>query len=348
MVGDQFVAENNGVRCKLRIHFGSDDLARTYLADMPDPAWESILSVHVMRARRSNSVFGEWRRRAVRDLSRRGIAGRVRTEAFAIIPAHGYFPDFLTPPEGRLGLEPALDAILATPPRRIGTELGHLAKPPDGAYASALSGRGAAPRRRLVRTLRRYHAAAVAPYWPDIATRAQADRALRVQAMREGGIDALLSGLGPAIRWRPPVLEVDYPVERDLWLDGRGLVLIPSYFCWRNPVALADADLPPTLVYPMDHERGWLTARSPATADPADPTARLLGPTRAAILRGTSSGATTGQLADRVGITPAGVSQHTATLRESGLITSHRRDRYTVHVLTRLGEALLRGRTTAA
>ncbi|MGW0561714.1 hypothetical protein ACWDZ4_14150 [Streptomyces sp. NPDC003016] len=42
--------------------------------------------------------------------------------------------------------------------------------------------------------------------------------------------------------WRPPVLEVDHPVGRDLQLEGRGLLLIPSYFCWRRPITLIDED----------------------------------------------------------------------------------------------------------
>lgn len=330
----------------LRIHFTSLDLARTFLADTPDALWETVLSIHLLHARRGRSAFGEWRLRVVRDLNRRNLAGRVRAELFTIAPGYGYFPDFLTPAEGRLGLEPGLTAIAATRADRVDAELRRLDVTPDGALAQDLTGRPAA-RRRLTDTLRRYHAAAVAPYWPDITARARADRALRVQTLRDRGIAALLDGFGPSIRWRPPVLETDYPVDRDLHLAGRGLVLIPSYFCWRRPVALADDDLPPTLVFPLDHDREWLTPRAAHPADRADPAARLLGPTRAAVLRGISTGATTGELADRVGITPAGVSQHTAVLRDAGLITSHHHDRHTVHVLTNLGSALLDCRTSA-
>src|SRR5438876_12229110 len=50
---------------------------------------------------------------------------------------------------------------------------------------------------------------------------------------------------------------VRYPVHRDLRLDGRGLRLVPSFFCRGTPVALADPELPPTLVYPLDHSSHW-------------------------------------------------------------------------------------------
>ncbi len=39
-------------------------------------------------------------------------------------------------------------------------------------------------------------------------------------------------------RWCPPVLEVAYPRQtrdRDLYLNGRGLTLVPSYFNWGDP-----------------------------------------------------------------------------------------------------------------
>lgn len=332
-----------GAQTSLRIHFSSADLARTYLADLPDPVWESVLSIHLLQARRALSVFGEWRRRVGRELHRRRLVDQVRAGLFSVSPAFGYFPDFLTPPEGRLGLDAATEAIVATPPARVGAELRNLTAPRNGAYLAALAGRQPTARRRLAATLRRYHAAAVAPYWPDITARAQADRVLHAQALCTRGIDGVLDGLGPRIRWRPPVLEADYPVDRDLVLDGRGLVLVPSYFCWRYPVTLADDALPPTLVYPMEHDREWLTPSAGYPVGPSAPAARLLGPTRAAILRATTAGATTGELADRVGISPAGVSQHTTILRDAGLITSHHRDRHTVHVATELGTALLSG-----
>lgn len=332
----------------LRIHFTSLDLARTFFSDTPDALWETVLSIHLLHARRGRSAFAEWRRRVVRDLNRRNLAGRVRAELFTIAPGYGYFPDFLTPPEGRLGLEAGLETIATTRPGRVDAELRQLDVAPDSALAQDLTGRRSTARRRLADTLRRYHAAAVAPYWPDIIARARADRALRARTLRDAGLGAALDGLGPAVHWHPPVLETDYPVDRDLYLGGRGLVLIPSYFCWRTPVALADEALPPTLVYPLEHDRTWLTPRAASRPElPQNPAGRLLGPTRAAILRETATGVTTSELADAVGITPAGVSQHTAVLRASGLITSHRHERYTVHVLTRLGSAVLYGRTPA-
>jgi hypothetical protein len=141
------------------------------------------------------------------------------------------------------------------------------------------------------------------------------------------------------LRWRPPVLETAYPFDRDLRLDGRGLLLVPSVFCWQTPITLTDPDLPPVLVYPVARSyRWWLpqqTGPEPRTL------ARLLGHGRAVVLRALEDGCTTSEVARRVGVTPATASEHVGILREAGLAASVR-DRNTVlHVLTPLGASLL-------
>ena len=57
------------------------------------------------------------------------------------------------------------------------------------------------------------------------------------------------------MRWAGGELRVDYPVDQEMHLGGRGLVLVPSYFCWRYPVTLLDPDLPPVLIYPAEREQ---------------------------------------------------------------------------------------------
>jgi hypothetical protein len=120
------------------------------------------------------------------------------------------------------------------------------------------------------------------------------------------------------MRWRSPVLEVRYPINRTIHLAGRGLRLIPSYFCWQNAITLADNDLSPILVYPVLREL-------PSPKDGEVTAAALLGKTRAAVLRATTS-------------------HHLTVLRDSGLISTHRHDKTVLHVLTPLGAALLRQR----
>jgi DNA-binding transcriptional ArsR family regulator len=150
------------------------------------------------------------------------------------------------------------------------------------------------------------------------------------------GTAGLLAGLSPAVRWRHPVLEVpDYPDENDVRLNGRGLLLIPSYFCWKSPIALADPGLPPVLVYSVHHV---LTAACPQNEAALN---ALLGRTRAVILRAAVTGVTTSEAARRASVSTGTATHHTTALRDSGLITTHRIANSALHTLTTLGAALL-------
>ncbi|CDR10010.1 regulatory protein ArsR [Streptomyces iranensis] len=208
---------------------------------------------------------------------------------------------------------------------------------------------------RLISTLRAYHQAAVAPYWPHIQARIEADRVARGRALLDGGADGLLASLPPTMRWRAPVLEVDYPVDRDLWLRGRGVLLLPSFFCRGTPVTFRNPDLTPVLVYPVEHARCGPMSRPeqrPAVASGSGPGSRsgsaqrlgkLVGQTRSAVLLEVGGGCTTSELARRVGVSLASASQHASVLREAGLVHTLRQGSAVLHTLTPLGAALLRG-----
>lgn len=54
-----------------------------------------------------------------------------------------------------------------------------------------------------------------------------------------------------------------------------------------------------------------------------------------------ADGCTTSELAQRIGISPGGASQHATVLREAGLVVSHRHRNTVRHTLTGLGAGLL-------
>lgn len=331
----------------LRIHFTGTDLARTHIAEGPDPLWETVFSLHMLQARYGRLPFAEWRREVRADLRLHGRTDEVR-QLSALAPDASYFPDFLTPPEGMLGVEPGVEAVLATPRRRIGDELGKLHDRVGApGWAHELTDRSPHARERLGRMITGFHARALTPYWPAVRRRAAADRAVRVRALREGGVgggQGLLDSFRPAMRWRPPVLEIPaHPVERDLHLRGRGVHLVPSQFLWSRPVPLADPDLPPTILYPLDRDAGWMRPEPYGAGEPSgDALARVLGTTRAAVLREAATVPNTTELARGAGISPSAASQHAAVLRDAGLLVSRRHANSVFHQLTSLGEALLR------
>lgn len=186
--------------------------------------------------------------------------------------------------------------------------------------------------------MRTYHDAVIKPEEEFIQAHIEADRGIRAQALLTGGTDGLLRSLAPAVRWNPPILEVDYPVDRNVHLGGRGLLLVPSYFNWDKPVTLQDPELQPVLVYSVAHQ----LVEIPRTLQGADsPLSALLGRTRALILQSVGPGATTAELASRAHTSPASASRHAAVLREAGMLTTQRQGSAVLHTLTPMGLDLL-------
>lgn len=316
----------------LRIHFSAGDLARTRIAEHPDPSWETVLSLHQLREKRRELVLDSWRRR------RCPRGARVLRMLSPLMPSRGYFPDFLTPAEASGGLECGIDAVLATPRRQLRTELGLLStRNPLPPWARRLADGEASILHRLGEALREYHTSVLEPAWRDIASRIEGDRRHRTETQCRLGTEEMLRTFAPVLRWQSPVLSADYPVERDVHLEGRGLLLVPSYFCRDKPVALQDEALSPVLVYP---------ARPPSIEAPTAPGTRLaplLGHTRAAVLQALQEPRTTSELARCAGVSLSSASEHASVLRHAGLIASTRERHRMHHTLTQLGKHLLTG-----
>ncbi|KOG52711.1 ArsR family transcriptional regulator [Streptomyces virginiae] len=310
--------------------------------------WETILSFHRLRDRRDARLFGEWRTE-----TRSRLNSETRTLGM-LIPSRGYFPDFLTPVEGQYGWDVGLDALRGIRPERMRRELQLLGAgaPMAPRLREFMDDEGGKQLPRLMGELRAYHRAAVEPYWTHIQAQIEAERAARGRALLDGGADELLSSLPPMLRWRAPVLECDYPVDRDVRLRGRGLLLQPSFFCRRTAVTLHDPELPPVLVYPAAAQ----LASAPAGGESARPVeeqrqrtlGKLVGHTRSVVLRAIGDGATTSELARRAGVSLASASQHACVMREAGLVTTLRRGNAVLHTVTPLGAALLKGGAVAS
>ncbi|MGW1373240.1 ArsR/SmtB family transcription factor [Streptomyces sp. NPDC002446] len=241
-------------------------------------------------------------------------------------------------------MEEGLQDLAATPRTRLRTDLARLARARQvPLWVRELDSRDLPC---IANAVRAYHTVAIRPYETQLRCHIEADRSKRSRALQCGGVQRLLSTLHPTLRWRSPVLEVHLAsVDRDVHLGGRGLRLIPSFFCWRSPIMLRDPELPPVLVYPVERTPGWerTTGDHRLRTDAKSPCAALLGNTRAAALEVVAAGCTTSELARRLNVSPATATHHTAILREAGLISSCRTGGSVHHTLRSLGEALLRG-----
>ncbi|MFI7133938.1 ArsR/SmtB family transcription factor [Nonomuraea sp. NPDC050153] len=327
----------------LKIVFTPEDLVRVRIASRPDPMWEMVLSLHLLQARGGGTAMGSWRRQVRANLVSTGLLTEVRDVLIPLAPAGPYFPDFLTPAEAQMGLEPGVEALVETPRRQIRHELNLLQTYyglPPGLEDLARGDPRAI--RDLGRVAASYCQVAFAPHMQQMEHAIGQERSALARHLADDGVEQMLDHLPPMIRWRPPVLEADYPARaahysREIHLRGRGLTLIPSYFCRTLPVALVDHGLPPVLVYPA---RRW----SPPPITAHDPLVELLGKTRAETLRRivATPGCTTTELARLTGVSTANASKHANVLRQAGLITSTRQANLMLHRATTLGTELIR------
>ncbi|MEU6786901.1 helix-turn-helix domain-containing protein [Nonomuraea angiospora] len=321
----------------LRIHFTGEDLARTRIAPGCDAMWEMMLSLYRLRRRERTIVFSQWKKEA---LARVPAATRILT---TLAPARGYTVDFLTPRTEPGSMAAGTEALRRTTRERLhldltelswrhpGTRLpgwvGHLAEGDSqtlGAVADAAEA---------------YFEACLSPYWPRIRAQVGQERARRARVLFEGGWEAVFATIHPSARWSFPTLELAYPADHDIHLNGRGLVLQPSFFCRQTPITLRDPELPPVLVYPIEHDPTWAHGDAP---DRRPTLTSLLGPTRAHVLETIAHGdCTTGELARQLDIPGSTASRQATTLRQADLVTSHRLGQAVIHTVTDLGTALL-------
>ncbi|MGW0389335.1 ArsR/SmtB family transcription factor [Streptomyces sp. NPDC003042] len=291
-----------------RIHFTAADVARTRLKITAGPLVESAFAYGLL-GRGVSAPFARWRSQV---------------------------GDRLSPWPGRL---PAATAGPGGPSR-----------PGAGPGADADAGLGALL--RIIEQgaaggeLTRVWQAAVAPYWEALLAFLEVECEARGRVLMGGGAELLLATLHSRITWNAPVLEIHDGPDEDIHLEGRGLVLAPSVFLAHRAGRVTrrlDRSAPVVLAFAAPPD----TYQAAGLWDKADGSGQslgaLVGQTRAAALHVLRASCTTTQLADRLGISAAGASQHTAVLRRTGLITTRRIRNTVLHTLTPLGAALLKG-----
>ncbi len=325
----------------LRIYFTAKDLARVTIAAEPDPLWEVLLSLHIVHGDDGPLVYGPWRRHV-----RRSVPSADMTLLRELSPPTGYSPDFLTPVGSGPVLDPAVDRLMSTPRSRVLADLGYLAaRRRPTPWTRSLASGSASSMGRLGRAVRSYHDTALLPYWRSIRQHVVADRARRVVQLATLGVDHVLANLHPGVRWESPVLQIREFADNEVQLDGRGLLLQPSFFCWQAPTKLRHPGMSPVLVYPTQpppgtlqrYEKPALTASAPALSSLES----LIGRTRAVALEATVSGCTTSALARVCGISVGAASQQATVLRDAALITTRRDGLSVLHEITPLGLSLL-------
>ncbi|NKI40335.1 ArsR family transcriptional regulator [Streptomyces physcomitrii] len=240
----------------------------------------------------------------------------------------------LTPLAFRPSLDEELHALTAARPAPASRLAAYL----DGAGGGA---RGAGdPRRAALRHQLRaggeeftrglaeeaaeFFARVLAPRWPAVAARVEAEIDLRGRIAARGGTAAMLGGLHPAVDFRAEVLRVRE--GRELTLRTRGpLTLCPTALGAGHltEVGPAAAGAPVVLAYPAARRaeaapRGFVPQA--AETGPGD----ALGRSRVRLLKSLGEPRTTSQLADLHRLSPSTVSYHLSRLHGAGLVTRTR------------------------
>jgi DNA-binding transcriptional ArsR family regulator len=317
--------------------FGHDDLLRTRFAI--SPLMELSGSVEALREPEKYSIHGPWLEWAAPR-----ITGLQWDLLDAVIPySDRWFPDFVTPPprEPQAQLEPELRRVLSTDWGQLAAELHHAY--PDGVPAPArvLLDDPAAGLQRLVRQMRAWWDALLAPWWDQILAFLHMEIAERGRRLADVGPAAAFEDVSDTVRWTGRALEIEHRAVGDVDLAGRGLLLVPAAFAWPVVWPLSDPPWQPSLVYaPRGVAELWAP---PSTCHGA--LEELLGARRARILLALPRPASTQELAGRLRASPASVSEHLGVLRDAGLVAGRRAGRHVLYTRTRAGDVLVRAST---
>ncbi|MFJ6251674.1 MULTISPECIES: ArsR/SmtB family transcription factor [unclassified Streptomyces] len=311
----------------LRVHFTAEDFARIRFAPRPAPLQELHAALTAAVTQRGGPLFAPWRGRILRSLP------AASSPLSDLVPA-GRPPSFLdvighTMPD-------SFEQIRATSPGLVRVEL-------ERVY-------GTAPVPRWIRdlhagdeaawhTLHRAQQAAfetvLAPVWSVVQDLHREEFTRYALTVAEHGVAAALTALAPGSQLHEGVWEWSGTApDRDVCLNGRGLVLLPTFHHPAGPLLQDTPGRPAVLTYPAGPGLPP-TAGTPVVS--AEALAAILGRTRLDALRLLAEPHTTTSLARALHVSNATASSHAATLRSAGVATTTRAGRSVTHQRTALG-----------
>jgi DNA-binding transcriptional ArsR family regulator len=315
----------------IEMHLRAADLAETSFAI--SPLQETVFSLWVWRSPDRQPFHLPWR-----AANASAWAGADTEMLDAVVAPSGWLPDFLTPrPTGPLtDFAAELDLVRATSPRRVTRDV--LAAYAGEPLPPVLQQRPSVVLRRTADALAEYWQRCLLSSWPRIRAVLEADVIYRSRRLAAGGARALFDELDARVRWDDGLLFLDrLPGIVRIEVGGRGLRLVPSLFC-RSAVTYIGPDEPPLITYPA-RGRGAVWEQVDVPVDGA--TAALLGQARTRLLALLEHPATTTELAQRLGVSPAAVSQHLRVLSDGRLVRGTRSGRSVLYLRTELADRLL-------
>lgn len=295
------------------------DLANVRFATAPAPVLETVLAFAQFERRTLGRVLS--------PLPVRPLFSLVRN-------ARG--PIFLDPPVA--DVEQGFELVASAPKTMIRDDLARLWRRDPPLWLRNLADGGTEERQVVGTALRRWYEHTIAPHRRQIETVFHHDLAMRTPKMRAGDVSGLLNSIHPDLTYQDGIMKLPHPIDLTYELEGQGFELRPTTQWTGRPLWSWSSE---------DSSRFCLAypALSESTATVQQPTERalanLLGETRAAVMKALTSPLSTGQLAERVGVSISSASQHAAVLRDVGLVRSIRDGQKVTHSLTKRGMTLL-------
>lgn len=154
---------------------------------------------------------------------------------------------------------------------------------------------------RIGDALEEYWEVCLAPsWWPRARAALEADLVYRARVLSRHGAAALFADLDHRLRWENGVLSVDRPwsdLDGEVTVDGRGLVLTPTFFA-RGAITMISDERAPQIGYPARGQGGMAAEPAPVTAGALE---SLLGAPKSRLLALLAEPASTTDLAYRLG-----------------------------------------------
>ena len=311
------------------VRLDAASLARVRLA--ASPVTEAVMWLWLTATGGRHGVFGDPGAAARYTLRDPDVALLARVLA----ASSTYIPDLLTPKpvagSAKHALRWQLETIRETPRQAALTQLAGYPDAGDEVRHAAERGTFAA---RAANGLRTFWRHTLADGWPGLHGRIQADLAIRSRLMVEHGIGAVLGSIHPSVVWTGLDLHVHKDFDDEMHFTEDELVLVPSVLAWPKVLAQLCDPARAVLCYPAHGVGVSAAGPNPGAL------ARLLGNTRAALLRDLDVPRSTTDLSKRHQLAPATVSYHLRVLHSSGLVTRLRDRRTVLYRRTEQGDAL--------
>jgi DNA-binding transcriptional ArsR family regulator len=321
-----------------RLEFTAEDISQ--IRFVFSPLWECVMSLRVLQDPALAALHLPWVRETRNLLELHKPKLNLET-LFALVKVPKYMPDFLTPPPITPfpDFESELEQMRQTPIKTVKTEIARTFQ--GMTRPRIIQDFLLAPETNLIdlaQTLQAYWTLCLAPHWTKIRMMLELDVITRARKLVLGGAEELFSDLHGSVTFKNNTLTKEIlDTEMKTIPSGRGLVLVPSMFCWSRVMTLEDPNVQPMLVYPaLGVANLWFEIPKPTNA-----LEKLLGASCARVLTALKAPNTTLSLAKQFKLAAGGISLQLAKLRDAGLIESERQGREVYYRLSSNGEAFL-------